>query len=269
MSKIRQSAVSGTFYPAESTRLQEMVQRFLDTAVLTPTSQPPKAIIAPHAGYIYSGPIAGSAFKPLVGQMAWVRRVVIIGPAHTMTVRGLATVSADVFQTPLGAVPVGKEGIEAIRPLPQIQVNDAAHIQEHGLEVMLPFLQTIASQFAIVPLVAGSTTGQEVAEVLERLWGGPETLIVISSDLSHYYDYATAKRLDAATAKAIEMLQPDMLGQESACGRLPIQGLLLRAKEEGLTAVTADLRNSGDTAGSKDRVVGYGAFSLRPIQLRK
>ncbi len=262
MSNVRETAVAGTFYPAEPDRLKELVQQYLDEAVPAPQPQPPKAIIAPHAGYVYSGPIVGSAFKPLAGKMAGVQRVVLIGPAHTMAIEGLATVSVDAFATPLGLVPVDRAVVEGIQSLPQVQVNDAAHSREHALEVMLPFLQTLAADFAIVPLVAGSTTGEDVFELLRRLWGGPETLIVISSDLSHYYDYETAVALDKKTAEAIEQLRPDKLGRESACGRLPIQGLLLTAKEAGLQAVTADLRNSGDTAGSKDRVVGYGAFLL-------
>lgn len=261
MKKIRPPAVAGMFYPADPGRLRNMVQEFLDTAVPPPSHiMPPKAIIAPHAGYIYSGPIAGSAFKPWQNQMADMSRVVLIGPAHTMAVRGLVGVTVEAFQTPLGEVPVDQEALAQVRPLPQVQMLDAAHGREHCLEVMLPFLQLIAPQVAIVPLLVGQTTSQEVAEVLETLWGGPETRILISSDLSHYYDYRTAQKLDAATAQAIETLQPDNLTAESACGRIPIQGLLHQAKTHHLTAHTLDLRNSADTAGSPDRVVGYGAF---------
>lgn len=260
MTTIRPAAVAGTFYPAAPTLLRQMVTEFLDEAETPIFDTPPKAIIAPHAGYIYSGPIAGSAFKAWQDQINDVQRIVIIGPNHTMAVTGLATVSAAAFQTPLGQVPVDQEAIDQLRPLPQIKINDRAHAQEHGLEVMLPFLQTISQDLTIVPLVAGQTTGKEVAAVLDKLWGGPETLILISSDLSHYHDYYTAQKLDRATAVAVEKLQPDKLSRESACGRLPIQGLLLKAQAEGLQATTVDLRNSGDTAGSKDRVVGYGAF---------
>jgi AmmeMemoRadiSam system protein B len=258
--KIRQPAVAGMFYPAEARRLQQMVKGFLETAVSTPNPILPKALIAPHAGYIYSGPIAGSAYKPLVDDSRLIRRVVLVGPAHTVAIRGLAAVSVDAFATPLGAVKVDGEGVERIQALPQVQINDAAHAQEHGLEVHLPFLQALYQDFAIVPLVVGQVNGVEVAEVLATLWGGVETLIVISSDLSHYYDYETARKLDGATAESIATFQPEKLGPESACGRLPIQGLLLRALAEQLQAHTVDLRNSGDTAGSKDRVVGYGAF---------
>jgi hypothetical protein len=271
MTKIRPTAVAGMFYPAEARRLQQMVNEFLAAAAPPPLPRLPKALIAPHAGYIYSGPIAGSAYKPLVGDSRPIRRVVLIGPAHTMAMRGLACVSVDAFATPLGVVKVDRDGVEAVRPeaaawlphrspFPQVQINDAAHAQEHGLEVHLPFLQTLYHDFSIVPLVVGQASGAEVAEVLAALWGGPETLIVISSDLSHYYDYETARKLDGATAVAIETLQPVKLGPESACGRIPIQGLLLQAQTEKLQAHTVDLRNSGDTAGSKERVVGYGAF---------
>ncbi len=262
MDKIRQPAVAGMFYPADPSRLRNMVQEFLDTAVLPPTPLHPKAIIAPHAGYVYSGPIAGSAFKPWVGQLADVSRMILIGPAHTMAVSGLAGASVDAFRTPLGDVLVDRVAMEHIRPLPQVQIHDGAHSREHCLEVMLPFLQMVAPQVKIVPLVAGQCDGRDVAALLQVLWGGPETRIIISSDLSHYYDYQTAKKLDAATAQAIEELTPDQLGSESACGRIPIQGLLHQAKAHHLTAHTVDLRNSGDTAGSHDRVVGYGAFLL-------
>jgi len=260
MDDIRQPAVAGTFYPAEPSRLRKLVLEYLETAVPAITPQRPKAIIAPHAGYIYSGPVAGSAFKSLKGKMAGVRRAVIIGPAHTKAIRGLAAVSASAFGTPLGAVTVDKAGVDAVLALPQVQIDDAAHVYEHSLEVMLPFLQIIAQDFSIIPLVAGQTTGEEVAELLSLLWDGPDTIIVISSDLSHYYGYGTAKKLDGKTAEAIQQCRPENLKRESACGVRPIQGLLIKAREKGLRTETADLRNSGDTAGSKDRVVGYGAF---------
>lgn len=260
MNKIRQPAVAGMFYPADPGRLQGMVNEFLDTAVLPPTPLNPKAIIAPHAGYVYSGPIAGSAFKVWQGQLGAVTRIILLGPAHTMAITGLAGVSAGAFRTPLGDVPVDGDEMKRLRPWPQVHIHDGVHSREHCLEVMLPFLQLLAPQVKIVPLVVGQSNGREVADILETLWGGPETRIVISSDLSHYYDYATAQRLDAATAQAIETLQPEKLGSESACGRIPIQGLLYHAQAQGLRAYTVDLRNSGDTAGTKDRVVGYGAF---------
>jgi MEMO1 family protein len=256
---IRPPAVAGRFYPDDPERLQQMVNGFLETAVPA-TITAPQAIIAPHAGYPYSGPIAGSAYRALLGDNRPIRRAVLIGPAHTMALEGLATVSTTAWATPLGLVFVDQEGVEAIRPLPQVQILDAAHAQEHGLEVQLPFLQTIYSELAIVPLVVGRATGREVAELLARLGSDPQTIIVISSDLSHYYDYKTAQQLDRQTAAAIVALQPEKIVQGSACGYLAIRGLLHWARENGLTAATADLRNSGDTAGDKGRVVGYGAF---------
>jgi AmmeMemoRadiSam system protein B len=258
MDKIRQAAVAGMFYPADPRQLTVMVSRFLGDA--EENGYRPKALIAPHAGYVYSGPIAASAYARLTGCAAAIKRVVLLGPAHRVTVQGLAASSAEAFATPLGDVPIDTEAVQAILPLPQVQLQDEAHTLEHSLEVHLPFLQTVCPGFCIVPLVVGQATAAEVAEVLEALWGGPETIIVISSDLSHYHDYATAHALDAATAEAIEKLDPDALRYDSACGRVPIRGLLQVAGRHGLQAHTVDLRNSGDTAGSRDRVVGYGAF---------
>jgi MEMO1 family protein len=256
---IRLPAVAGRFYPDDPEQLQQMVNGFLNTAVPATTTAP-KAIIAPHAGYPYSGPIAGSAYRALLGDKRPIRRAVLIGPAHTMAIEGLATVSTSAWATPLGLVAVDREGVEAIRPLHQVHILDAAHVQEHGLEVQLPFLQTIYPELAIVPLVVGQAKGREVAELLTRLGSDPQTIIVISSDLSHYYDYETARQLDRQTARAIVALQPEKLAQGSACGYIAIQGLLHWARENGLAAAAADLRNSGDTAGDKRRVVGYGAF---------
>ena len=258
---VRPPAVAGTFYPADSIRLREMVRGFLETAVSPQIPIPtPKAIIAPHAGYLYSGPIAGSAYvhvAPLAGK---IKRVIMLGPAHTMAFQGLATTSAHSFQTPLGDVPIDQKAVQQALTLPQVQILDAAHVREHGLEVHLPFLQEIVKSFSLVPFVVGTTTPEVVTEVIETLWGGPETLIVISSDLSHFLNYEQARTLDKATCDAIENLQPEAVTRDGACGRRPIQGLLLSARQRGMTVFTLDLRNSGDTAGSKNRVVGYGAW---------
>lgn len=263
MTIIRQPAVAGTFYPARPDELRRMVNEFIVTAVALPSlSSPPKAIIAPHAGYIYSGPIAGAAYAALRPFAQQYERVVLLGPAHTMPVRGLAAPNADSFVTPLGEIPLDRPALAAILELPQVQVFDAAHAREHGLEVHLPFLQVVLGAFKLVPLVVGDVAMGEVTAVLDLLWGGPETLIVISSDLSHYHDYATAQRLDEATAQAIEQLNPVAIGRDQACGRRPIQGLLLAAQPRHLTVHRLDLRNSGDTAGSKERVVGYGAWGF-------
>jgi hypothetical protein len=191
-----------------------------------------------------------------------VHRVVLLGPAHRVAFRGLAASSATAFRTPLGDIPLDAAALESLRALPQVRVLDQAHALEHSLEVQLPFLQTVLKDFALVPLVVGDATYAEVAEVLEKLWGGAETLIVISSDLSHYHDYATAQRMDTATSQAIAALQPERIDYENACGRTPVGGLLTAARAHGLHAEIVDLRNSGDTAGPRDQVVGYGAYVL-------
>lgn len=258
MTSVRHPAVAGLFYPDDPRELRGQVADFL--AAVPAGGVVPKAIIAPHAGYVYSGPIAASAYARLQPARGRVTRVVLLGPAHRVGFRGLALSGADYFQTPLGRVMVDKEAIEKISRLPQVHVMDLAHAQEHSLEVHLPFLQEVLGEFSLVPLVVGDAEAGEVAEVIEALWGGPETLIVVSSDLSHYHDYKTAQRLDRATSQAIEQLRPEDIQYDSACGRNPVNGLLRAARQHGLKASTIDLRNSGDTAGSHDRVVGYGAY---------
>ena len=255
---IRKPAVAGTFYPDDPIKLRKMVAEFLNQA--KPSDILPKAIIAPHAGYIYSGPIAGSAYATLKPARGKIHRVVLLGPSHRIPFRGLAATGAEQFATPLGNVPIDQKAIDAIRDMPQVEVLDTAHGMEHSLEVQLPFLQEVLGKFSLVPLAVGDASREEVAEVLEKLWGGPETLLVISSDLSHYYDYRTAQKMDLATSKAIESLRPEDIDYEQACGRIPISGLLLAARKHGLRAHTIDLRNSGDTAGPRDEVVGYGAY---------
>ena len=257
---IRPPAVAGSFYPDHPVALRAAVKDFLAEAGPWPAECPPKAVIAPHAGYVYSGPVAGYAFAAL--RAATVHRVVLIGPAHFVPVRGLAVPSATAFRTPLGDVPLDGAALAAIAELPQVQRADAPHRDEHALEVELPFLQTILGAFTLAPLVVGEARPAEVAEVLGALWGGDETAIVVSSDLSHYHDYASAQRRDAATAAAIEALEPT-LGPDDACGHLAIAGLLSEARRRGMQASRLDLHNSGDTAGPKDRVVGYGAWAFR------
>lgn len=260
MQTVRPPAVAGMFYPADATELQSQINTYLHAA--TATGAPPKAVIVPHAGYIYSGPIAASAYARLKPLRDTVSRVVLLGPSHRVSFRGLAASSADAFRTPLGDIPLDSAALDNLRDLPQVHVIDQAHAQEHSLEVQLPFLQTVLRDFKLVPLVVGDATYAEVAEVLERLWGGPETLIVISSDLSHYHDYATARRMDKTTSQAIEDMQPERIDYEDACGRTPVGGLLTAARAHGLHAEIVDLRNSGDTAGPRDQVVGYGAYVL-------
>jgi len=258
MGKTREPAVAGMFYPADARQLTRTISELMsDTEA---NGETVKAIIAPHAGYVYSGPIAASAYARLSNCAGTIERVLLLGPAHRVSLHGLAACSAESFATPLGNVAVDMEAVQDILTLPQAAMSDEAHASEHSLEVHLPFLQMICPGLRIVPLVVGQATADEVAEVLERLWGGEETVIVVSSDLSHYHDYATAHTLDAATAEAIERLDPTSLRYDSACGQIAILGLLQVARKKGLRAHTVDLRNSGDTAGSRDRVVGYGAF---------
>lgn len=261
MAGVRAPAVAGTFYPADPKQLRTMVDGFL-AAVRSTDGVRPKALIAPHAGYIYSGPVAASAYARLKPWRDQITRVVLLGPSHRVGFEGLALSSADYYNTPLGRVPLDRDAGRLLVGLPQVRVHDAAHAQEHSLEVHLPFLQELLNDFTLVPLVVGDATAVEVGEVLERLWDGPETLIVISSDLSHYHDYATARRLDRATSRAIETLRYEDIGYEDACGRNPVSGLLYVARRRGLHARTLDLRNSGDTAGPRDRVVGYGAYVI-------
>lgn len=257
----RPAAVAGAFYPAERAVLAELIDDLL--AAAPPYDGPaPKAVIAPHAGYVYSGPTAAAVYARLRPVRGTVRRVVLIGPAHRVPFRGLALSGADLLDTPLGPLAVDKDAAAAVEALPFVHVLDAAHAQEHSLEVHLPFLKAVLGDVAVLPLVAGDGTPEQVAEVLEALWGGPETLIVISSDLSHFLDYDTCKRVDAGTVAAIEHLDAGPIGYDHACGRLPIAGLLTVARRKGLRVETVDVRSSGDTAGPRDRVVGYGAWAF-------
>jgi MEMO1 family protein len=258
---VRPPAVAGTFYPAPPERLAAAVAGYLRDGV-GETGAPPKALIAPHAGYLYSGPVAGSAFRALQASAAGIRRVVLLGPSHFVAFEGLALPAWKAFATPLGDVPVSAEARETLAGLPQVVTSDRPHAREHSLEVELPFLQCVLGAFEIVPLAVGDAEPGQVAKVLERLWGGDETLVVVSSDLSHYLDYDSARRRDAATAAAIVALDDRALGAEDACGCNPIRGLLVAARRHALTARQLDLRNSGDTAGARDAVVGYGAFTF-------
>ena len=259
-SNARRPAVAGLFYPDRPSQLRATLDNLLSAES---TEGPvPKALIVPHAGYIYSGPIAATAYARLRPAHAAIKRVILLGPSHRVPLRGLAYSRVDAYQTPLGDIPVDPSPLDALRGLPQVRCVDAAHAQEHSLEVQLPFLQQVIDDFSLLPLVVGDASAEQVCEVLEHLWGGPETLFVISSDLSHYYDYRSAQRLDQATCQAIETLRGQDIAYEQACGRIPIKGLLLAAQHHRMRVETLDLRNSGDTAGSHDKVVGYGAWAL-------
>ena len=262
MSAIRPAAVSGSFYPGEASALASEVAAYLAGANVTPgTSTPPKAIIAPHAGYLYSGAIAASIYARLAPLRGVVRRVLLAGPAHRAYVSGAAIPSVEGFESPLGTVGLDVEALALLRRLPFVEVNDRAHALEHSLEVHLPFLQSVLGSFALVPVVVGDASPEEVASLYETLWGADETLIVVSSDLSHYLPYDAACRRDRATAGAILHMEARLVPEE-ACGAAPINGLLRAARARGLTPELVDLRNSGDTAGGRDRVVGYGAFAF-------
>ncbi len=272
MPEIRAASVAGYFYPGTPKSLKSEVRAFLEEASREGggRSLSPKALIVPHAGYRYSGSVAASAFQLLRNRHQQITRVVLLGPSHRVGLRGLGASSADGFETPLGVVPLDRQAIEQVLPLPQVTIDDEAHAEEHSLEVQLPFLQTLLGEFSLVPFSVGEADDDEVAEILEALWGGDETLIVISSDLSHHLEYDQAKRRDARTVQAIESLSPQDLDWESACGRVPTRGLLRVAKRRELEVHTLDVRNSGDTTGGRERVVGYGAWAFcEPTGLRE
>ncbi|MAH84207.1 MAG: hypothetical protein CBB68_07660 [Rhodospirillaceae bacterium TMED8] len=259
MPNIRQSAVAGQFYPNEPDELSAVVKNYIDQAPVYHT-RVPKALIAPHAGLAYSGAIAASAYKHLEPSRRTINRVVLLGPCHRVALHGIALSDANMFATPLGKIPIDKKTFFQLEQMQQVSILNEPHRLEHSLEAHLPFLQTMLDSFTLVPLVVGVTPAETVADVLEAIWGGSETLIVISSDLSHYLDYKSARRMDRATCKAIENLDPENIEKNGACGRYPIRGLLTLAKRRNLDVHTVDLRNSGDTAGHKARVVGYGAW---------
>jgi len=264
MTATRHAAVAGSFYPDDPTELRAVVDAYLEDAGRhAGAGLAPKALIVPHAGFIYSGPVAARAYAALRSLDRHIERVVLVGPSHFAYIRGLAVPTVERFETPLGPVPLDRDAIESLRALPQVTVDDAPHRREHSLEVQLPFLQCTLGDFRLMPLAVGESTPAEVAGVLEMVWGGAETLIVISSDLSHYHDYYDAQALDRATADAIESGDIAHLNGEGACGFLGIAGLLTRCGALGLRLDRLDLRNSGDTAGPKAQVVGYGAWATQ------
>ncbi|MCX7089415.1 MAG: AmmeMemoRadiSam system protein B [Methylococcales bacterium] len=256
----RQAAVAGVFYPEDAQQLHHTLTRYLADAETD--AKVPKAIIVPHAGYLYSGSVAATAYARLKKARHLIKRVVIIGPSHRVAFKGLAVSQAETFSTPLGKIVVDQEAVETITQFSFVGYLEQAHAYEHSVEVQLPFLQEMLDEFKIVPIVAGDASAEQVALVLDTLWGGDETLLVISSDLSHYHDYATAKQLDKLTSAHIEQQQYEQLSVDSACGKVPVSGLLKVAREKSLRIKTIDLRNSGDTAGDKSRVVGYGAYVI-------
>jgi AmmeMemoRadiSam system protein B/AmmeMemoRadiSam system protein A len=261
---IRKPAVAGSFYPAQRDVLERQLAMFLSEAGnAPPAAEPtPKAIIGPHAGYVYSGPVAARAYARLAAARGKISRVVLIGPSHHLAFRGLAVDVSDAWETPCGTVKLDTEAIGRLRQLPMVGQLDAAHQREHALEVHVPFLQHVLGDFRLVPIVAGDAPPDAVAALFDAVWGGPETLIVVSTDLSHYLDYAACRSLDARTAEAIERFDDSVIGSAEACGQVPTRGLLRVARRRRMAIERLDLRNSGDTAGPRDRVVGYGAWAL-------
>lgn len=260
MSGIQLPNVAGSFYPANPTDLAQQLDLMLSG--LSAFEVQPKALVAPHAGYIYSGPIAASAYAGLTPFADEIERVILLAPSHRLPFRGLATSSAAYFNTSLGDIATDQQAIADALQFPQVSTFDKAFQGEHALEVHLPFLQSVLHEFKLVPFIVGDATATEVSEVLNKLWGGNETLIVVSSDLSHYLDYDVARRKDQHTCEAIEQLHPEAIQYDDACGRNPLNGLLVAAREHELRVKTLDLRNSGDTAGPRDQVVGYGAWAF-------
>lgn len=261
MNKIRRSAVAGYFYPSNKEILIKQIKNFLENATLK-FNYTPYALICPHAGYVYSGPIAGFSYKTLLPNKKNYKNIIILGPSHFEYVNGIAYISAEYFETPLGNAKVDLETLEKIKKLDFLVQNEDAHKKEHSIEVQIPFIQYIfQNDIPILPLAFGKISPEKIKILLETIWN-PETLIIISSDLSHYYDYDTAKKLDKQTSDAILNLDSDAIQYEQACGRIGIQGLLMFAKEKNWKAYLLDLRNSGDTSGSKTQVVGYGAWSF-------
>lgn len=261
MEDVRPAAVAGMFYPGNRGELDRTVRHLMADA--GPAEGPvPKAVIAPHAGYPYSGPLAARAYARLAAGAGTIRRVVLVGPSHRVPFQGLAVTGARAYATPLGEVPLDSTGRDALLALSGVEELDAAHAREHSLEVHLPFLQEVLDDFTLLPMVAGTAGPELVARALETVWGGPETVFVISTDLTHFLDYDTARHWDERTAHAIEALDEDAIGEEQACGRVPVRGLLRAARAHGLHPGRLGLCSSGDAAGPRDRVVGYGAWTF-------
>ena len=273
--RCRPPAVAGLFYPAQAEELRRLVSELLrDAAAATAGANPwrersraenpptPKALIAPHAGYIYSGATAARAYALLAAARTRIRRVVLLGPAHRVALRGIALSACRRFATPLGDIEIDQDSIARLRRLPQVQTLEAAHEQEHSLETHLPFLQLSLDSFRLAPLVVGDADARAVREALEQVWGGDETLIVVSSDLSHYHDYDAAQQRDRATSAAIQAMRAESIGPREACGCMPLRGLLTLARERGLRVEILETVNSGDTAGDRRQVVGYGAYAV-------
>lgn len=264
MLTVRPPAVDGLFYPADAHDLASSIDALVAAVPPVAEDGPPTAIVVPHAGYVYSGPVAATAYARLVPWRHLIERVVLVGPAHRVPVQGLAVPSVGGFATPLGTVPVDRDGVERLLGRIGVHIDDRAHRDEHSLEVQLPFLQRVlGDEWSLVPALAGSASAGAVADALAPFWGADGTLVVISTDLSHYHDLATARQLDRGTAVSIEAAAWEQLGPEDACGVVPVRGALELCRRHGQLVTLLDLRTSGDTAGPRDRVVGYGSFEIR------
>lgn len=259
---IRPAAVAGLFYPSNTLELQQQVQQYL-TRNDIPQTPAPLAIVTPHAGYVYSGATAGVAWASVAARAESIYRVVLLGPSHRVALRGVATSTADYWQTPLGRIGLDKDAAEHLQLLPFVIASDKAHAREHSLEVQVPFIQTVFANATLLPLVVGDATPEQIASLLKPYWEDPHSLIAVSSDLSHYHDYRTAQQLDRQTSDAIEHFDIQAIGPEQACGCRPLCGLLKLAAEARCRITTLDLCNSGDTAGDRQRVVGYGAYVVQ------
>lgn len=263
MRRVRPPAVAGAFYPADPGSLRAAIgESFANALDADGPTEPPTALVVPHAGYVYSGPVAATAYARLAAHREAIRRVVLLGPSHRVPLRGLGLSSASAWRTPLGTVALDHDRDAELLGLPTVTVDDRAHAPEHSLEVQVPFLQTVLGDFRLVPVIVGDATADEVVQALDLLWGGPETVVVVSTDLSHYHPHRDAVRLDARTASAIVARDGAAIGDRDACGARPLRGLLAAAVRHDLTVASLDLRTSGDTAGDPTSVVGYGAFAL-------
>jgi len=258
---VRPAAVAGLFYPNDPQQLRDVVAQYLANAPVNNLRSAPKALIVPHAGYVYSGPVAAAAYARIAARRNEIRRVVLLGPSHRVHLQGIALPRSDAFRTPLGALEIDPDGKALLLQGADIVWSDTPHAQEHCLEVQLPFLQMILEDFTVLPLVVGSASPQQVAAVLTTFWDDEQTLVLISSDLSHYHDYERAQAIDRATSEAI-LRRSSSLSGEQACGAVCINGLLYLCRERGLDVSEIVRMNSGDTAGDRQRVVGYGAFAV-------
>ena len=256
----RPAALAGSFYPARAEKLRADIHSFLAEAATT--AQAPKALIVPHAGHRYSGSTAAKGYASLNSVKNRIRRVVLLGPAHRVYLKGMALPSSSHFETPLGRVPVDQAALRQLKDFASIQFMDAAHAEEHCIEVQLPFLQHCLEDFSLVPIVVGDASAADVAAVLEALWGEDDTLVLISSDLSHFHVYEEAVKIDTATTDLIERMSFESLTPEKACGARPLSGLLSLARNRSMKIKRLGLCNSGDTAGDRQRVVGYGCWAL-------